>query len=242
MPITTPRLRMRVPGARPRVRHVRRSEHGEAPGRARGPDLFLLQCGVPGEVRGRSGPISRAEAGARAGRTGCDLHLPDASRGGAGRSRHLPQVRHGVGAKGGRRRKRTQPRAAGHDPAVLDRRGGDRTGFRPRYGRTPRLAPALPCGFRRRPAGAGELRRAVGRGAVLRARLAVAAHASPQHVHPDRHRHGCGLGLQHRRDARAGAIPGGLPWRRRHGPGLLRGGCGHRCARTSGPGLGAAGA
>ena len=34
---------------------------------------------------------------------------------------------------------------------------------------------------------------AVGRLAVLRARRAIARHAQPQHVHPDRHGHRCGL-------------------------------------------------
>ena len=41
---------------------------------------------------------------------------------------------------------------------------------------------------------------AVGRLAVLRARLAVAGHPQSQHVHLDRHGHGRRLALQRRRD------------------------------------------
>ena len=57
---------------------------------------------------------------------------------------------------------------------------------------------------------------AVGRLAVLRARLAVAAHAQPQHVHADRHGHRRRLCLQRGRDLRARHFPGSLPrpWRR----------------------------
>ena len=47
--------------------------------------------------------------------------------------------------------------------------------------------------------------RAVGRLAVLRARLASLVTPQPQHVHADRARHRRGVGLQRRRDARAAA-------------------------------------
>ena len=50
--------------------------------------------------------------------------------------------------------------------------------------------------------------RAVGRLAVLRARLAVARHAQPQHVHADRHGHRRGLRLQRGRAARARPVSG----------------------------------
>ncbi len=57
------------------------------------------------------------------------------------------------------------------------------------------------------PARARDAGRAVGRLAVLRARLAVAGHAQSQHVHADRHGHRRGLDLQRRRDAAPGLFP-----------------------------------
>ena len=53
---------------------------------------------------------------------------------------------------------------------------------------------------------AGDAGGAVGRLAILRARLAVARHPQPQHVHADRDGHRRRLGLQHRGDARARSI------------------------------------
>ena len=76
--------------------------------------------------------------------------------------------------------------------------------------------------------------------AVLRARLAVARHAQSQHVHADRAGHRRRLALQRRRDARAGALPGGVPQRRRRRRGLFRGGGRHHRAGAARPGAGAA--
>ena len=84
-----------------------------------------------------------------------------------------------------------------------------------------------------RPRDAG---RAVGRLAVLRARLAVAPHAQPQHVHADRDGHRRGLALQRRRDPRAGHLPGRVPRPWRRGRGLFRGGRGHHRAGAARPG------
>ena len=53
--------------------------------------------------------------------------------------------------------------------------------------------------------------RAVGRLAVLRARLAVAGEPQPEHVHADRHGHRRGVALQRGRDARARHLPGRVP-------------------------------
>ena len=63
----------------------------------------------------------------------------------------------------------------------------------------------------------------VGRLAVLRARLAVARDAQPQHVHPDRPRHRHGVGLQRRRHRGASSVPRFVPAGRRHS-GLFRAG------------------
>ena len=55
------------------------------------------------------------------------------------------------------------------------------------------------------PARAGDAGRALGRLAVLRARLGVGREPQPEHVHADRPRHGHRVRLQRRRDARAGS-------------------------------------
>ena len=82
--------------------------------------------------------------------------------------------------------------------------------------------------------------RAVGRLAVLRARLAVARHAQPEHVHADRARHRRRVRLQRRRGARSRArFPHGDAPRRR-AAGVLRGGGGDHDARAARPGARAA--
>ena len=63
--------------------------------------------------------------------------------------------------------------------------------------------------------------RALGRLAVLRARVGVHQDAPAQHVHAHRARHRRGLALQRRRDAGAAGLPGRLP-RARRGRDLLR--------------------
>ena len=70
--------------------------------------------------------------------------------------------------------------------------------------------------------GPGDAGRALGRLAVLRARLAIAAHAQPQHVHADRDGHRRRLDLQRRRHARAADLSRGVPHQRRRGRGLFR--------------------
>jgi hypothetical protein len=137
------------------------------------------------------------------------LHLPDASGGAAGRPRFLPDLRHGAGAGGGDRRCRPQSRTKD-----MTRRSGS--------ARADGAARALGDG--RAPAGcragadahahcrlaAARLRHAggaVGRLAVLRARLASLVDAQPQHVHADRARHRRGLALQRRGDGGARPVP-----------------------------------
>ena len=82
--------------------------------------------------------------------------------------------------------------------------------------------------------------RALGRLAVLRARLAVGREPQPQHVHADRARRRRRVRLQRRRDARAGPVPACVPRPRRRGRRLLRGGRGDRHARPARPGARAA--
>ena len=63
----------------------------------------------------------------------------------------------------------------------------------------------------------GDAGGAVGRLAVLPARLGLARQPPAQHVHSDRARHRCGLPLQPRRSARAGHLPGIVPCAGRRG-------------------------
>jgi Cu+-exporting ATPase len=83
-----------------------------------------------------------------------------------------------------------------HDAALLDRPGADRAGVPAGNGRA--SVPGLPPLVRRiselDPVRAGHAGGAVGRLAVLPARLGVAPDAQPQHVHADRHGHRRRLG------------------------------------------------
>ena len=139
----------------------------------------------------------------------CPMHPADPA-GGAG---FVPDLRHGARTGSGQRRSGTEPRTDRHDAPVLDRPRSVASGRRAGDGRAPHRPQPLrqPADLELDPDGAGDPGRAVGRLAVLRARLAVARHAQPQHVHPDRDGDGRRLGLQRRRDARAGHLPGRLP-------------------------------
>ena len=118
----------------------------------------------------------------------------------------LPDLRHGARAGARHRRGRPEPRARRHDAPVLDRARARASGRRARDGRPLRRARSISS----RAQTSNWLQmllatpgRAVGRLAVLRARLAVARHPQPQHVHADRHGDRRRLALQRRRDARA---------------------------------------
>ena len=87
---------------------------------------------------------------------------------------------------------------------------------------------------------AGEPGRAVGRLAVLRARLGVGGAPQPEHVQPDRARHRHRLPLQRGRNRRAGPVPGRPAHDRRHRRGLFRGRRGDHRAGAARPGAGTA--
>ena len=104
----------------------------------------------------------------------------------------LPDLRHGAGAAGRHRRGRRQPRTRRHDAALLDRprarRAGGRAGDgRPSAAARPASASCRAC-CRTGSSSCSPPGRALGRLAVLPARLGVARQPQPQHVHADRAR------------------------------------------------------
>ena len=133
-----------------------------------------------------------------------DLHLSDASPDPPGGTGLLPDLRHGARAGAGHRGDRPEPRTRRHDAPVLDRSGPDASGRRAGDGRPSHQSAhaARPADVELAPAPSRHAGRAVGRLALLRARLAVARHAQPEHVHADRDGHGRRLGLQRRCDRR----------------------------------------
>ena len=106
-----------------------------------------------------------------------------------------------------------QSRARRHDAAVLDRRRAGAAGGRAGDGRPSRRPARLDRSdaVELDPARLRHAGGAVGRLAVLRARLAIAADAQPQHVHADRDGHRRRLCLQRDRHRRAADLPGDLP-------------------------------
>ena len=130
----------------------------------------------------------------------CPMH-PEVRQAGPG---SLPDLRHGAGAGANLARRCAGSRTDRHDQAIPDRAGADASGVCHRDGRPSRPDASGAAGlgeldFVR----AGDAGGAVGRRAVLCARLAIAGHAQPQHVHADRDGHRRRLALQRGGDAGA---------------------------------------
>ena len=145
--------------------------------------------------RARSTPVRCIRRSARSG--------PEAARSAAWRwSRRSSSLDDGA-----------QSRTRRHDAAVLDRPRAGAAAVRAGNGRASRRRPwpDRSDAVELDPVRLRDTRRAVGRLAVLRARLAIAGDAKPQHVHADRDRHRRGLSLQRRRNGRAGHFPGNVP-------------------------------
>ena len=150
----------------------------QAPLRLSRRDLSFLLGRLPHQIRRRSRLLSgeRQQAESRgAGRH--DLHLPDASGDPPGRPRKLPDLRHGAGAGGREPRCAAQSGTRRHDAPLLDRPRARAAGRRPGNGRPSRRRPWLgrSDAVELDPVRLRHARRAVGRLAVLRARLAIAA-------------------------------------------------------------------
>ena len=154
------------------------SRDQQAPLRLPRRDLSFLLGRLPHQIRRRSRLLSGKGQQAESRRAGRhDLHLPDASGDPPGRPRKLPDLRHGAGARGREPRCAAQSGTCRHDAPLLDRPRARAAGRRPGNGRPSRRRPWLGR------SDAVELdsvrlrhaRRAVGRLAVFRARLAIAA-------------------------------------------------------------------
>ncbi len=148
---------------------------------------FLLGR-LPDQVRRRSRTIPRegrhqAQARRCAGRH--RLHLPDAPADPPDRPGILPDLRNGVGAGVGQPGRPTQSRTGRHDAPFLGRARVRSAGRRFRDGRPSDRRPRLdrPEPLELDPVRLRHAGRALGRMAVLRARLAVAGHTKSEHVH-----------------------------------------------------------
>ena len=108
----------------------------------------------------------------------------------------------------------------------------------PRPAAAPSSSPGLAAWVQLAP---GDARRAVGRLAVLRARLGVGREPQPQHVHPDRPGRGAAYVYSVVATLAPRPVPRLVPRPRRDGRAVLRGGGGHHGAGAAGPGAGAAG-
>ncbi len=175
---------------------------------------------------------------------GHDLHLSDASTDSAERSGKLPDLRHGAGAGGAQRGFRTQPRTARHDKAILDQRGTGAADVGIGDGRPSGAEPASACvrgsvdvdSVRARYPGG-----AVGRVAVLRARVGIGREPVAEHVQFDRPRSRRRIPLQPGGDVRSRPVPVGAASRERSHSRLLRSRGRDHGARAAGPGARTAG-
>ena len=175
----------------------------------------------------------------------CHLHLPHAPGDRAGRPRCLPEVWHGPGTEDpAARRGGGRSRTPGHDSQVLDRRGAHAARVSDVDATDAGCAGRSLAGPDDRALAADGPRhagRALGRLAVLRARLPLDRDRPPQHVHVDRHRHRGRLSLQPRCRAVSCAHPAPVSARRRRADVFRGGGGDHHAgaaraaARTAGP-------
>ena len=232
--------------SRSRLRHDGRSRHQQASLRSsrRRPIISARPAAAP-----NSPPIPQSISTKRSRRRpvarGHDLHLPDAS---ARSARSVPAAARSAAWRWSRMvvepRRAAQSRTRRHDAALLDRACAAR---RCRWclemgghlvGGHGWIDPTLSNWIQLVVRHAGG---ALGRLAVLRARLAIAGNAQSQHVHADRDGHRRGLcSTAWSRTVAPQHFPGGVsrPWRR--GRGLFRSRRRHHRAGAARPGAGAA--
>ena len=156
---------------------------------------------VSGGAGHRAERLSALRDGARAGdacyRNARGIHLPHASGDCPARAGKLPDLWHGPGAAHGHGAGRRKSRTAGDDSPVLDQRRADRPAARRRDGRhaagDDRSASVTGRLVALDRTGAGDAGRAVGRLAVLSARVDIRREPFHQHVHPDRDGNGRGV-------------------------------------------------
>ena len=182
---------------------------------------------MSGQIRGRHAPLHRCPPGSPGRACGGwrNLHLSDAPRNPPARPRLLPDLRHGARPRDAHRRRGPECRICRHAEAAVHR-GSPRPARRhPGNGRPFRRHGLAACA-RLGPAATGlcGTRRVLDRLAILRARLAIFAHAQPQYVHADRHGNRCRFPLQPRGDLRARPVSRGVSSPRRLRANLFRGG------------------
>ena len=236
-----PRRRRR---ARSGLRHDGRSAHRQASPPAPGPCLLLLLGRLPHQVRRRSGEVSeQGRTRRRAGAGRRDLHLPDASRDPPGRSRLLPDLRHGAGARARDRRHRPEPRARRHDAGASGSASCSRSRCsRSRWARISSAATASSI-RRSRTGSSSRSRRRWCCGPAGRSSCAAAQSVVTRNLNMFTliaMGTGVAYALQRGRDRRARRFSGRLPRPFRRGRGLFRGRRRHHGAGAARPGAGAA--
>ena len=192
-----------------------RSGEDAASAHARGPRVLLLLGRLPRQIHRRSGKISCANAeAAPAAPPGtiytCPMH-PQIRQVGPGSCPICGMALEPVSATA---EAGSECRTDRHDAPLLDRRGTGGTARRPGDGRAFSRPQPSSLHFAAN-IGLGSICArnaggAVGRMAVLRARLGVGPQSLAQHVQPDRARHRGRLRLQPCRHVRAGALSGEL--------------------------------
>ena len=206
-----------------------------------GKDFFLLLAALPRQIQGGARALSgagvRSCPGSCPGAIGNHLHLPDASPDPPGGTGQLSDLRHGAGTSRADGGNRPEPRADGHDQALLDRPGvfASRRGpgdGRPRHGPQPSRRTA---DGQLDPVGPGDAGSDLGWLAAVCPRLGLRGLAQPQHVHAHRHGNRRLLALQRGRNTPSRHFSAGLP---RRGPGrsLFRSCIGHHGAGPAGTG------
>ena len=172
-----------------------------------------------------------------------DLHLPDASGDPPGRSRHLPDLRHGAGAGDGHRRRAAQSRTRRHDAAVLDRPGAVAAGCRARDGRASRRRVTAVSTRRCRTGSSSSSRRRSCCGRAGRSSCAAGNRCVTRNLNMfTLIAMGTGVAYVYSvvAHARARHLPGDVPRPWRRGRGLFRGRRRHHRAGAARPGAGAA--
>ena len=142
----------------------------------------------------------------------------------------MSHLRHGAGVGHGQRRGRRKSRGSGHAPPLPGEHGIDRPVAGDCHGWTPgarsagahRASPDRSSSLELGGTGAGDSGGALGRVALLRARLELGGEPQPEHVYADRHGRERGLWIQPGGDSVSDCVPAFFSGGGRPGAGVLR--------------------